>query len=212
MADWYPPEPPRSHRASSGARRTLARLAAPLTAVLVVVVVIVLLIWINGRGNGSGSNATVAPVASHQPVASPVETSAAVGSPTPRPTHHPRQTPTPHPTHQHPTRQRPTPSSSPSVAASDVAFAPVSVLNNSRIHGLAHHVAAEVESRGWTIGAVGNLQGRVAETTVFYPPSGFAAAEHLAHDFGQIQRLEPQSEGGLHSADLVLVVTRFWTG
>jgi cytoskeletal protein RodZ len=204
MADWYPPEPPRSHRASSGARHTLTRLAAPLTAVLVVVVVIVLLVWINGRGNGNGSNATVAPPAT--PLASPVHTSAPVSSPTPRPTHA-HHTPTPHPTHHHAT-----PSSSPSVAATDTAFAPVSVLNNSRIHGLAHHVAAEVEGRGWTISTVGNLQGRVAETTVFYPPSGFDAAEHLAHEFGQIQRLEPQSEGGLHSTDLVLVVTRFWTG
>ncbi len=206
MADWYPPERPQSHRAPSGARRTLTRLAAPLTAVVVVVVVIVLLIWINGRnGNGNGSNAAVAP-ATHQPVASPVHTTSVVGSPSPVPTHA-HHTPTPHPTHHHAT-----PRSSPSPAASDTAFAPVSVLNNSRIHGLAHHVAAEVESRGWPLGQIGNLRGRVAETTVYYPPNGLAAAEHLAHDFGQIQRLEPQSEGGLHSPDLVLVVTRFWTG
>src|ERR1700729_1522415 len=114
MADWYPPERPQSHRAPSGARRTLARLAAPLTAVVVVVVVIVLLIWINGRGNGSGSNATVAaPPASHQPVVTPdgSPTSSAASSPTPHPTHA-HHTPTPHPTHHHAT-----PSSSPSVAA-----------------------------------------------------------------------------------------------
>jgi hypothetical protein len=211
MADWQPPERPQSHRASSGARRTLARLAAPLTAVVVVVAVIVLLIWINGRSGGSGSGSgpgAAAPPASHQPLPSPdgSPTSSHAVSPTPHPTRaHP--TPTPHPTHHHAT-----PSSSPSPPAADVAFAPVSVLNNSRIHGLAHHVAAEVEGRGWTVSQVGNLQGRVAETTVFYPPADLAAAEHLAHDFGQIQRLEPQSEGGLHSADLVLVVTRFWTG
>jgi hypothetical protein len=211
MADWYPPERPQSHRAASSVRRTLARLAAPLTAVVVVVIVIVLLVWINGgsggSGSGSGSSAAVAP-ATHQPLPSPdgSPTSSQPASPTPHRTH-PHHTPTPHPTHQHAT-----PRSSPSPPASDTAVAPVSVLNNSRIDGLAHHVAAEVESRGWTVSQVGNLQGRVAETTVYYPPNGLAAAEHLAHDFGQIQRLEPQSEGGLHSAGLVLVVTRFWTG
>jgi hypothetical protein len=211
MADWHPPERPQSHRASSGTRRTLARLAAPLTAVVVVVVVIVLLIWINGRsdgsGSGSGSNVAVAP-ASHQPAPSPdgSPTSSHLASPTPRPTHS-HHSPSPHPTHHHAT-----PHSSPSPPPSDTAMAPVSVLNNSRIHGLAHHVAAEVESRGWTLAQVGNLRGRVAETTVYYPPTGLAAAEHLAHDFGQIQRLEPQSEAGLHSADLILVVTRFWSG
>jgi hypothetical protein len=72
-------------------------------------------------------------------------------------------------------------------------------------------VAAEVEGRGWTISRVGNLQGRIAETTLFYPAGGFAAAQHLAGEFGSIQRLEPQSDAGLDSSGLVLVITRFWT-
>ena len=101
MADWYPPERPQSHRAASSARRTLARLAAPLTAVVVVVIVIVLLVWINGgsggSGSGSGSNAAVAP-ATHQPLPSPdgSPTSSQPASPTPHRTH-PHHTPTPHP-------------------------------------------------------------------------------------------------------------------
>jgi hypothetical protein len=111
-------------------------------------------------------------------------------------------TPSPHRSTHHP--------STPASTAAAV-FAPVEVLNNSRIKGLAHHVAAEVESRGWTISAVGNLRGRVAQSTLYFPPGGLAAAQHLAGEFGSIQRLLPQSEGGLHSSNLVLVVTRFWT-
>lgn len=206
MADWYPPERPSSHRAGDGARRAAARLAAPLTAVVVVVVVIALLIWINGRSTGGSGSSAVTSASSHRPSVSV--------DPSPPPTH--RSSPRPTPSHTHHTaRPHPTHHPAPHTTAPPpavVAFAPVEVLNNSRIHGLAHQVAAEVAGQGWPVSRVGNLQGRVAETTVYYPAGDYAAAEHLAQDFGQIQRLEPQSEGGLDSSDLVLVVTRFWTG
>jgi cytoskeletal protein RodZ len=206
MTEPAPPGRPSSHRASSGARRALTRLAAPITAVAVVVAVVVLLIWINGRSEDSSTPAVAtAPSAAAAPSASP--------SPSPSPSRSPRPTstptkvgPTPVPT-PHQSRHHASPPASPSTAP----FAPVEVLNNSRIHGLAHHVAAEVESRGWTISQVGNLHGRVAETTLFYPLGGFSAAQHLAAEFGSIQRLEPQSDGGVDSSGLVLVVTRFWS-
>jgi hypothetical protein len=208
MTEPAPPGRPSSHRASSGANRALRRLAAPLTAVAVVVVVIVLLIWINGRSDNSPNSAIVSATS---PGAPPPSLSL-TPSPVPSPTLHKRLTPSPHrhqPAPHRSPRHHATPSPTASIAAP--AFAPVDVLNNSRISGLAHHVAAEVESRGWTISAVGNLRGRVAETTVFYPDGGFAAAEHLQSEFGSIDRLLPQSEGGLHSSSLVLVVTRFWS-
>jgi cytoskeletal protein RodZ len=206
MTEPAPPERPSSHRASTGASRALGRLAAPLVAVAVVVVVIVLLIWINGRSDDSSSSAVVRPPSASAP--SPAT------SPSVPPTPHKRATPSPSPPRHSPAPHRSAhhtaaPTSSPSTPAP--AFAPVEVLNNSRIKGLAHHVAAEVESRGWTISQVGNLRGRVAETTVYYPDGGFAAAQHLQSEFGSIERLLPQSEGGLHSSGLVLVVTRFWT-
>jgi hypothetical protein len=209
MTEPAPPGRPSSHRASSGANRALRRIAAPLTAVAVVVVVIVLLIWINGRSDNSPGSAVVSatsPAAPPSPSLAP--------SPVPSPTPHKRPTPSPSPHRHQPAPHHSTrPHATPSPTASTVApaFAPVDVLNNSRISGLAHHVAAEVESRGWTISAVGNLRGRVAETTVFYPDGGFAAAQHLQSEFGSIDRLLPQSEGGLHSSSLVLVVTRFWS-
>jgi cytoskeletal protein RodZ len=209
MTEPAPPGRPSSHRASSGARRALGRLAAPLVAVAVVVIVIVLLIWINGRSGDSSSSAVVTPppVSAAPPVTSPSISPSAHQRPTRTPS--PRQhTPAPHRSTHH--TARPTPSTAAASPAAP-AFVPVEILNNSRIKGLAHHVAAEVESRGWTISAVGNLRGRVAETTLFYPAGGFAAAQHLESEFGSIERLEPQSEGGLHSSGLVLVVTRFWS-
>jgi hypothetical protein len=89
-------------------------------------------------------------------------------------------------------------------------MAPVNVLNNSRRTGLAHEVAAEVQGRGWTIATVGNLQGLVAETTVYYAPGDEAAAAHLADEFSSIQRIQPDSEGRIHESGLTLVLTRSW--
>jgi hypothetical protein len=89
-------------------------------------------------------------------------------------------------------------------------MAPVNVLNNSRRTGLAHEVAAEVQERGWAIAMVGNLQGLVPETTVYYAPGDEAAAQHLADEFSSIQRIEPDSEGRLHLSGLTLVLTRSW--
>jgi cytoskeletal protein RodZ len=208
MTEPASPGRPSSHRASSRASRALGRLAAPLVAVAVVIIVIVLLIWINGRSDDSSSSAVVSPPSGS---AAPPPSSSPTPSPhkrvTPSPSPH-RHTPAPHHSAHH-TAVPASPSASASSVAS--AFAPVEVLNNSRIKGLAHHVAAEVQSRGWTISQIGNLRGRVAETTVYYPDGGFAAAQHLESEFGAIQRLLPQSEAGLHSSGLVLVLTRFWT-
>jgi cytoskeletal protein RodZ len=207
MSEPAPPGRPSSHRASTRARGAAGRLAAPLTAVGVVVIVIALLIWINGRSSDSSDSAGGPP--SKQPTAAAAPTPSTQPSthhqPTPTPSAHPRHTPAPHRSTHHATA----PSASPSSAAP--VFAPLEVLNNSRIKGLAHHVAFEVESRGWTVRAVGNLRGRVAESTLYFPPGGLAAAQHLAGEFGSIQRVLPQSAGGLESSALVLVVTRFWT-
>jgi cytoskeletal protein RodZ len=206
MTEPAPPGRPSSHRASTGASRALGRLAAPLVAVAVVVVVILLLIWINGRSDDSSNSAIVSPPSTSAAPPSTSPSASPTARPRPRPTPSPRRHfPAPHRSTHHPVA--PT-STAPSAAP---AFAPVEVLNNSRIKGLAHHVAAEVESRGWTISQVGNLRGRVADTTVYYPDGGFAAAQHLESEFGAIHRLLPQSEAGLHSSGLVLVITRFWT-
>jgi type IV secretory pathway VirB10-like protein len=181
------------------------RLLAPLAAVAVVVIVIVLLIVINGHN--PHSNSTAAPAATPTgPLASvtPTPTATKRVPRRPPPTHAsksptPTKSPRTHPTHTSAPPQPP-----------NTAMASVVVLNNSRRSGLAHQVAAEVEGRGWQIAQVGNLQGLVAQTTVYYAAGDAAAAQHLASEFGSIQRVAPDSEGRIHEPGLTLVVTRFW--
>jgi hypothetical protein len=91
-------------------------------------------------------------------------------------------------------------------------MAPVQVLNNSRITGLAHDVAASVQEHGWHVVLIGNFEGLIPETTVYYAPGQHAAAVHLAHDFPEITRVEPNSAVGFDGSGITLVVTRHWVG
>jgi hypothetical protein len=192
---------PRSHRAPP----QLSRLLAPLTAVVVVIVVVGLLIWINGRPTGGSSAAisfTATTPKTPQVVAPPVThssspTTPASPKPKPKPTSPAKSSQTPHRHHRHHT-------------APLTAMAPVQVLNNSRIHGLAHSVAPEVAAKGWHIATIGNLQGLISESTVFYAPGERAAALHLAHEFSSIRRVEPNSFAHLSAAGITLVLTADW--
>lgn len=89
-------------------------------------------------------------------------------------------------------------------------MAPVQVLNNSRFHGLAHEVAAQIAARGWRIATIGNLQGLIPETTVYFAPGEEPAAVHLAHEFPSIRRIEPNSAARLTATGITLVLTRDW--
>jgi hypothetical protein len=179
--------------------------------VVVVVVVIVLLIVINGKspGTGPGAGVVTGPTVVHglptpTPDASTSATTGAVVSPSVVP-YSPTPVTSPRGTASHP-------SSRPAVATG-TARAPVVVLNNSRISGLAHQVAGELAAKGWQIESVGNAQGRLAQTTLYYPTGEHAAARHLAHDFPSIQAIRSADAAGIrsHGNDLTLVVTRYWT-
>jgi cytoskeletal protein RodZ len=197
---------PASHRGTQPSP-FLGRLLAPVTAVVVVVVVILLLIWINGSPSGNNqSPAAVGP-------GTPPPTHAASASPSPSPSSIPSTT-SPKPPSLQPTSAVNAPPSTPTKKAKPAvptAMAPVAVLNNSRTQGLAHSVAAEVQAKGWHISAVGNLQGLVPLTTVYYAPGDAGAAKHLAHEFSAIRRIEPNSAGHVHGSALTLVVTSGWT-
>ncbi|MBV9291042.1 MAG: LytR C-terminal domain-containing protein [Frankiales bacterium] len=91
------------------------------------------------------------------------------------------------------------------------AKVPVTVLNNSRRSGLAHHVAGELASGGWPIARVGNFRGRLAETTLYYPAGQLDSARLLARHYPSVQRLEPRPSW-LPGHGLTLVVTRYWQG
>jgi LytR cell envelope-related transcriptional attenuator len=165
---------------------------APIAAVAVVVAVIVLLLVIN-RHSSHGTSPAALPTPSF---------TATVLQPSKSFT----PTPTPTPT---PSRSKDSHEPKPAVAT---AMAPVQVLNNSRRTGLAHEVAAQVQGRGWSITAVGNLRGLVAETTVYFAPGDSAAAAHLAREFSSIRRVEPNTSGGIHATGLTLVLTADWAG
>jgi cytoskeletal protein RodZ len=198
------PAAPRGHRAPVGVAQRAGRLLAPLVAVAVVVLVVVLLIVINANPSGrsaSGAADTTSPASvthSSPTTRTTPTTTAAAAAPTKT-----ASSPTPHPSRTgHPR----------STAAPTTAMAPVQVLNNSRRTGLAHEVADAVAARGWHVVVVGNLQGAVPVSTVYYSPGDRAAAQHLAREFTSVQRVEPNSDAGLHQVGVTLVLTADWAG
>jgi hypothetical protein len=84
----------------------------------------------------------------------------------------------------------------------------LTVLNNSKVTGLAKKAAADFAARGWTVAGTGNLSGRLAVTTVFYPPGMLAAAVELRRAFPGIKDSAPRYAGLPGDGTLVVVVTR----
>lgn len=106
-----------------------------------------------------------------------------------------------------------TPSSPPSSRTS-AARAPLTVLNNSTIGGLADRAAREAQGQGWQIAQVGNFAGRLPATTVYYLPGNAAqeaAARELAREFPHVEQVLPRYAGLPPTPDgIVLVVTKAW--
>lgn len=191
---------PTSHRAATPAAVITRKLLPPLAAVTAVVLVILLLVVLNSRPTPPGpAPGAVAESANHD-TTSP--TTPASTPPSPSPTV--SASVAPPPVVQPSATQKPASPVAPAVV-------PVTVLNNSRRQGLAAHVAAEINSRGWPIRKTGNFTGRIRETTVYYAPGQRAVALRLAHEFGQVKRVLPRF-AGLPGTGLTVVVTRDWTG
>jgi hypothetical protein len=95
------------------------------------------------------------------------------------------------------------------------ARAPLTVLNNSVIRGLADRAATTVQSRGWQVAQVGNFAGQLPATTVYYSPGNAgeeAAARELAREFPQVSQVLPRYAGLPPTpAGIVLVVTKDWS-
>ena len=84
---------------------------------------------------------------------------------------------------------------------------PVTVLNNSRIKGLADRAASRFRAGGWPVPATGNYRGgRIVTTTVYYPAGGQGSAQRFAAQFG-IGRVLPRF-AGLPGSGLTVVLTR----
>jgi hypothetical protein len=183
-----------------------ARLVGTLLALVGVVLLIVGLVALGGGGSGSSG---AAPAPSSVP-ALPTSPSAASPSAT-------RATTSPAPRPSTPPRTTAVPPASPTAApprTTAAARAPLTVLNNSVIRGLADRAASEAQNRGWQVAQVGNFAGRLAVTTVYYTPgdaAGEAAARELAREFGQIGQVLPRYAGLPPTpAGIVLVVTKDW--
>ena len=99
---------------------------------------------------------------------------------------------------------------SPVAARADPLVVPVTVLNNSRIDGLADRAAARFRRGGWPVRETGNFRGRIPVTTVYYDPGvrgQQASAQAFARRFAGIARVRPRFDT-LPARGVVVVVTR----
>jgi len=100
-------------------------------------------------------------------------------------------TPTPTPSKTTKTTPSPKPSKSTKEPEPEVQRnAPVSVLNNTTIQGLAATYSVKVRNAGWTDVRIGNWRGSIAGNTVYFPPQFAEQAKLLGADLG-IGRILP---------------------
>lgn len=135
-----------------------------------------------------------------EPAAAPTATpgeAGATASPTPTPaaTPSPTGTPTPTPT--------PTPTATPT--PSPEVRAPVAVLNQTTVAGLAGRAAAVLERDGWEVPLVDDAALGVPSTTLYVPSGLEDAAETFQADFPAVTRSRPAFEG-LAPGQLTLVL------
>lgn len=84
---------------------------------------------------------------------------------------------------------------------------PLTVLNNSRITGLADRAARRFRAGGWPIRQTGNFTGTVPVTTVYYAPGQRDSAELLQRSFRGLVRVRPRF-ATLPGSGLTVVLTR----
>ncbi|CAJ65319.1 MULTISPECIES: LytR C-terminal domain-containing protein [Frankia] len=200
--------PPRRRPPGRRADR-LHAVAAGAVAVLAVLAGILLVNLVNGSSDPERPKPVAAPAhtpddAGPSPSASAHRTTPAA-SPTRRPS--PAAT-TP------PAERPPSPTPAPPPAAQShrpTVTAPVVVLNNSRVSGLAEVAAGRVEAAGFTVERTGNFQSvyNVPVSTVFYDDDDAAAAQALKDAVPGIEKIVPRSQTRIVSTDtLILVITR----
>ncbi|WP_462186153.1 MULTISPECIES: LytR C-terminal domain-containing protein [unclassified Frankia] len=205
--------PRRPHRRRPDRLHTLG---AGVVAVLAVLAGILVVNLLNGPSDADGSTTQVA-APTHS--ARPGTDQAGGGRTTPAPSPHRAAATSPAPgpgaTKTAPASLEPTPAPSASTATKPPAppgpkaTAPVVVLNNSRVAGLAEVAAKQVESAGFRVERVGNYQSiyNVPVTTVFYDDDD--AARALKEAMPGIESIVPQSKTRIVSTDaLILVITR----
>ncbi|MFI6675338.1 LytR C-terminal domain-containing protein [Kribbella sp. NPDC050470] len=169
-----------------------------LVAVLAVVAIVAgLLVLFGTRGNDStadeGKNTP-----SPKPAGGPSTVGASVPRSTPTPTPDPTTappstTPTADPSTEPTTEPGSEPTTAPPATqppATQATTIPpdqrpaVEVYNNTSRKGLADSVAGRARQAGWIVAGADNWHGKVAGSTVYYPPGMLDAANQLARDLG----------------------------
>ena len=168
-----------------------------LVAVAAVVAIVAgLLVLFGTRGHDSeadeASGATT-PKPSAKPSSGPSTVAASIPKPTTpstTPTQPPSSEPTTVPTSSEPTSAptQPPATQPPATQSTTIPAAErpaVEVYNNTSRKGLADSVAGRARQAGWTVaGSPDNWHGKIAESTVYYPPGMLDAANQLARDLG----------------------------
>ena len=187
---------------SSPAPPAGARLVGGVLALAGIALLVLGLLALRGGGDDSPPAAAPTSTAPASPTSSSPSTVAPTTEVTAQPTSRPTTVVPPPPT--------------PSTAEpSGLARAPLTVLNNSTVAGLADRAAAAAERRGWDVAQVGNFAGRLPVTTAYFTPGDAAserAARQLAVEFPQVGQVLPRYAGLPPTpAGIVLVVTRDWS-
>jgi hypothetical protein len=94
--------------------------------------------------------------------------------------------------------------SKPHGPAFDRSKFPVSVFNNSTVHGLAGRVATQTTQLGWQVVGADNWYGTIPATTVYYPPQLAKAGKQLALDLGVHRTMPSVSPMRLDRLTLIL--------
>jgi hypothetical protein len=102
----------------------------------------------------------------------------------------------------------PTPAATTSPSPPVAVRPPLTVLNNSRINGLAARAARDFTAGGWRVEATGNLRGRTPRTTVYYAPGYADEAATLRRQFPKVLDALPRPAGLPGGSPLTVVVTR----
>ncbi len=172
----------------------LRALAGAVVAVAGVLLGIGALLWATDSPGGSptvtANQAQTTPISSTAPSAQPT---ASFRAPAPL-------VAAPSPT---PADTTPTPAAAPKLA--------VTVLNNSKVTGLADRAARRFRAGGWPIRDTGNFTGKVNATTVYYAPGQLASAERLQRSFTGLVRVRPRF-ATLPGTGLTVVLTRDYRG
>ena len=162
-----------------------------LVAVAAVVAIVAgLLVLFGTRGGHDNKAAAPSGATSPKPSAKPSTIAASVPEPSSKPTapaSTPSQAPSSTPTTAPTTAPTSEPTQPPATQPTTIPAAErpaAEIYNNTPRKGLADSVAGRARQAGWSVAGADNWHGKIAESTVYYPPGMLVAANQLARDIG----------------------------